>query len=156
MVHSNAAAAAAEAVIGWMKKPAHFLRINSKPIVFYSGFTITTGADKKKKQVKAFTMLKDFKAFTNQEFHTIFDVIHMSGQKANWDQRDKYWGRASRTLAERASGTAKAILGKTVDKGSVWITEEKPALLANPLVTTVEHWEIQADGRLVKMKNIKG
>jgi hypothetical protein len=78
-----------------MKQPVQLLIINSKPILFYSGYTITT--DKKKKS--PFSMLNVLKTFPKQDFHSIADVIRMSGQKANWDQQDENWREVSKTLA---------------------------------------------------------
>ena len=58
-----------------------------------------------------------------------------------WDPNDpasvQSWTDASRSYADGASGTVRAVIGSSLRPGNVWETTELPALMANPNVTQI-------------------
>ncbi|KAG6913952.1 hypothetical protein DXG01_003325 [Tephrocybe rancida] len=83
--------------------------------------------------------------------HTIGDIVKEAGVDPDHDIADDEWPTLSKAFAETVSGQVYALLGKSVQTTSVWLTVEKPALLKNTKVTGTEIWEIQGDGSYEKI-----
>lgn len=47
------------------------------------------------------------------------------------------WQDASRSYAENASGTVRAVVGNNLRPGNIWETVELPALMGNPRVKKI-------------------
>ncbi|KDR71288.1 hypothetical protein GALMADRAFT_143984 [Galerina marginata CBS 339.88] len=143
----------AQTAVTYIKNTNNKAAIN--PVCFYSGQTMVTKIVNKKSYTSVKTADAALGAFKGapRNCKSIADVLAKAGvQSSALSQSD--WKAVSKALAENVSGKAYVLLGKDIRSNSVWITDEKPALKANGAVT-LEVWEIETDGSVVKTNKTK-
>ncbi|KAG6906362.1 hypothetical protein DXG01_014316 [Tephrocybe rancida] len=121
------------------------------PACFWSGYTEVNKGNYSviiKAVAALYGWRKDFNC------HLITEVVSNADVKDSDLTRDD-WKDISRRFASAVSGQVYVLLGKKINKDSVWLKDEAPALNANEEVTGIEVWEIDEDGKIKKTSKVQ-
>ncbi|KAG6907254.1 hypothetical protein DXG01_009674 [Tephrocybe rancida] len=116
------------------------------PSCFWSGYTTLKTGGKKYAEGAVAKWSTDNKL----NCHLITEVVAKAKVKVT-DLTPDDWKVVSKAFAGAVEGQVNILLGKEVSKDSVWKTDEEKALNDNKKVTGIGIWEIETDGKIIKI-----